>query len=471
MKIQSFSLVLFGALLLVACGGNKTVSETSFEMSGELVGCTSDSMRIYALDGFLLKTIASAPIEQKSGKSTFTLSGEIPAKGLYWLGESSQNMRSMVLGGEAGIIVTGACGKLQQTKLVNSPANDNFEAAHGTFFKYLNQYNGLTRQISQFGGAATPEMSQQLKALYAKQQAIVDSLATTDPLTSKALALYLGAGPFDPTNNPNNHSDALSYFAGEFWSKVNLQDPVYNYIPILADQTQSYVQNLLQTNLTKDKVADYLENFFAKLPSGSQAQQNAMARALYMMEQSRFKHYGKFASQFVNTFPNDPNVPRINQVKTQLAQYFRQKEEEERLFAVGATPPEIELNTPEGRKMKLSDLKGKVVLIDFWASWCGPCRRENPNVVRVYNEYKKKGFEILGVSLDKEKGKWVKAIKDDNLTWLHVSDLGGWASKAAKAYKVSGIPMTFLIDRDGKILAKGLRGPQLEQKLAEVLGS
>ena len=471
MKLTLIGLLSGAILLLVSCGGPKTVDVTEFEISGELQACSGDSMRVYALDGFLLKTIATAPLVHKNGKSHFSISGKVPTKGVYWLGATPQNRRNVILGGEAGIQVSGRCNTFQETTITNSPANEGFDKANAVFFATFNQYNNLTRQISQRGGAATPEGSQRLKALFARQKVIVDSLTNVDPFYGKVLTLYMGAGPFDPANNPNNHPDALSFFAGEFWSNVDLTDPVYNQVPILADQTQSYVQSLLQTQLTPDKIAAYLETFFNKLPSQSDAQHNAMARALYMMEQARFKHYGKFAAQYMAAFPNDPNNPRISQVKTQLEQFIQQKEAEERLFAVGVTPPDIELETPEGGTLKLSDLKGKVVLIDFWASWCGPCRRENPNVVRVYNEYKSKGFEILGVSLDKERGKWLKAIKDDQLSWLHVSDLGGWGSKAAKAYKVTGIPMTFLVDRDGTILAKGLRGPQLEQKLSEVFGS
>jgi peroxiredoxin len=135
----------------------------------------------------------------------------------------------------------------------------------------------------------------------------------------------------------------------------------------------------------------------------------------------------------------------------------------------GGEAPEIELNNPEGKPVALSSLRGKVVLIDFWASWCKPCRVENPNVVKMYNKYKSKGFEIYAVSLDKDKDAWVKAIKDDQLTWPHVSDLQFWNSAAARLYNVNSIPHTVLIDRDGKIVANGLRGEALESKLAEII--
>jgi len=137
----------------------------------------------------------------------------------------------------------------------------------------------------------------------------------------------------------------------------------------------------------------------------------------------------------------------------------------------GAQAPEISLNTPEGEILKLSDLKGKYVLVDFWASWCKPCRIENPNVVKAYNKYKDKGFEILGVSLDRDKNRWLQAIAADGLTWKHVSDLKYFQSEAALTYGVSAIPYTVLIDKEGKIIAQNLRGPSLERKLEELFGA
>jgi len=139
-------------------------------------------------------------------------------------------------------------------------------------------------------------------------------------------------------------------------------------------------------------------------------------------------------------------------------------------LSVGNLAPEIELNNPEGNPIKLSSIRGNYVLIDFWASWCRPCRAENPNNVKLYKKYHDKGFEIYAVSLDKSKDAWVKAISDDNLTWIHVSDLKYWESEGAKIYGVRGIPHTVLLDREGRILATGLRGRDLENKLEELFG-
>jgi len=148
-----------------------------------------------------------------------------------------------------------------------------------------------------------------------------------------------------------------------------------------------------------------------------------------------------------------------------------QKLEKIRTLQVGAIPPNISLPNPDGEMTSLYDLRGKVVLLDFWASWCKPCRAENPNVVKAYNKYKDKGFEILGVSLDQEKPRWLQAIQADGLTWTHVSDLKGWQSAGAALYNVQSIPAAFLLDAEGKIIARDLRGPALDKKLEEILGT
>ncbi|MVM40500.1 redoxin domain-containing protein [Spirosoma sp. HMF3257] len=171
-----------------------------------------------------------------------------------------------------------------------------------------------------------------------------------------------------------------------------------------------------------------------------------------------FATYDELAQRFEKENPNSPHA------KSLIGRVARIKG-----VSVGAPAPEIALNDTTGTPVALSSLRGKYVLIDFWASWCGPCRAENPNVVRMYNKFKDKGFAIYSVSLDQAKANWTKAIRNDNLTWTHVSDLKFWQSAAAQQYGVQAIPATFLLDKEGKIIAKNLRGPALEQKLEEIL--
>jgi peroxiredoxin len=175
--------------------------------------------------------------------------------------------------------------------------------------------------------------------------------------------------------------------------------------------------------------------------------------------EAEFEFLDSLASKYQQQLPN-----------SSYAQELIDRVETMRMLAVGSPAPEINLPDPTGNNISLSSLKGSYVLIDFWAAWCRPCRMENPNVVRMYNTYHDQGFEILGVSLDRKKDDWIKAIEKDQLTWQHVSDLKYFQSEAAKDYQINAIPATYLIGPDGVIIAKNLRGPTLEAKLKEIFG-
>ena len=170
-------------------------------------------------------------------------------------------------------------------------------------------------------------------------------------------------------------------------------------------------------------------------------------------------------------------IGQIEQAKKAMAQQEKMVEQQKAaMLASGIGPglmaPDLNYENPSGKHIALSDLRGKVVLLDFWASWCKPCRAENPNVVRLYNKYKDKGFTVYSYSLDKTKVAWTTAINTDGLIWPnHTSDLKGWQAAGAATYKVQSIPATFLIGRDGKIIDSGLRGAALEAKLEELFES
>ncbi|MGO3807038.1 MAG: TlpA family protein disulfide reductase, partial [Sphingobacterium sp.] len=146
---------------------------------------------------------------------------------------------------------------------------------------------------------------------------------------------------------------------------------------------------------------------------------------------------------------------------------FKQEAQKLERLAVGQPAPQITSFTPDNKQVKLSDFHGKYTLVDFWASWCVPCRQENPNIVKQYHAFKDQGFTVLGVSLDNNPGSWMRAITDDKLEWTQVSDLQAWSSELIIDYKIKAIPTSYLLDPDGKILAKNLRGKELEAFLAK----
>lgn len=167
-------------------------------------------------------------------------------------------------------------------------------------------------------------------------------------------------------------------------------------------------------------------------------------------------------------YPQSEAVIELHRQVTEIQAQQNYLLQSEKHFAVGALAPEIALPNPDGDTIMLSSLKGRIVLLDFWATWCPPCREENPNLVNLYKRFSSKGFEIYQVSLDNSRASWLRGIEEDHLGWVHVSDLKMWESVVVSIYGLQGVPMNFLLDRDGRIIDKNLRGQMLEDKLTEI---
>jgi len=193
------------------------------------------------------------------------------------------------------------------------------------------------------------------------------------------------------------------------------------------------------------------------------------ARILNPATESSFLQ--SFSQGLTRSFPNTKMTRDFTEYYQTIVAKKQMKQLQKAGTDAGSMATDISLPTPDGKTITLSSLKGKYVLLDFWASWCSPCRGENPNVVNAYNRFKDKNFTVYGVSLDKDKDAWQKAISDDGLVWTQVSELKGWESSVVATYGIQSIPANFLIDPTGKIIAQNLRGPQLEEMLQSVLKS
>ena len=198
----------------------------------------------------------------------------------------------------------------------------------------------------------------------------------------------------------------------------------------------------------------------------------------HLNQNTDLEQYKKIEAALAASMPGSQYHESVKALVASLEQQRAQAEKQQReqqmaaaKMAPGQPAPEINMQDKDGNPLPLSSLKGKYVLIDFWASWCGPCRKENPNVVEAYNKYKDKGFTVYSVSIDNARDRWLAAIEADQLIWPnHVSSLQGWQTPILQDYGVRGIPFTVLIDTEGKIIQTNLRGPALEQKLTEIFG-
>jgi thiol-disulfide isomerase/thioredoxin len=222
------------------------------------------------------------------------------------------------------------------------------------------------------------------------------------------------------------------------------------------DDINSYTKSYIDKNLTSlvSLIALYQQ----------------VAPNVYVLSPARdYKYYLKVDSALTLLYGDYEPVKTLHAQVSQLVEGVEAKEANTPITGGGTEAPEIILPTPTGDTIKLSSTRGSVVLLDFWASWCAPCRQENPNLVKAYSQYHRKGFQIYQVSLDKTKEAWIKGIEDDQLgKWIHVSDIQYWNSKVVRLYKIESIPSNFLLDKEGRIIATNLRGEALQTKLAEL---
>ena len=221
--------------------------------------------------------------------------------------------------------------------------------------------------------------------------------------------------------------------------------------------------NPAEAPITGNKLQAYysqsMQNFCEKFISDNKTSLAALSATKYLDQNKNLTLLEELGQNLEKAYPGNKYVSDYKGLLSELHK-----------LPVGSEAPEISLPNPDGKTLSLSSLRGNIVLVDFWASWCGPCRKENPFIVSMYQKYKSQGFTILGVSLDDNSEAWKNAIQKDGLAWNQVSELKKWDSQVAKTYGVDAIPFSVLLDKEGKIIGKGLRGPDLENKIREALG-
>lgn len=433
--------------------GLPLVAQTT-TISVEATGCKA--MNLYAFDGVTFEAI-DAFTKGADGKFSLDASTEGPV--FRYVGSKPADVLPVIIGGEEALAITGTCGKFRSAK-ADSPINQRyrdmklkFQAHNQEFKKTMRTYQ---QAVASKDSVAIAAQKAGLVKLDDTKRALLDQTKKDDPLLHRVVTLntYLNF----LNENKGRFQNELDYFVNTYFQFVDFKDEGYGDLPWTYEGNRNFANTLVQA-VPGEQLADILSAVYQSWPEESRAKFFAMSGGFSALAAKKHPATVKLAdaieAQYKAKYPR-----QVVQISAQAATL--------RTFAVGAEAPLFAGPNPEGEEISLESLRGKVVLIDFWASWCGPCRRENPNVVKLYDAYKDKGFEILAVSLDKTKDRWVKAIADDKLTWLHISDLKGWKSKYAQQYGVSSIPQTVLLDRDGKIMARNLRGKALEEKLADV---
>jgi peroxiredoxin len=417
-------------------------------IKGKVAKSDNSTIYLYKYLGTIITVFDSTKI--KEGVFEFKYKEPI-ATGFYKIGFDKQSAFTIIAGSES-MTISGNLDIERSIAIAGSKENDEYllyrnrniiQTAQNTALNKtaqdLQKQPGMTEELFNQYIEVLKAKSDSLNAAYNVEMA---NIAKQYPnmFMTKVINMFMFEGKTDKT----------------FFAPEEFTDKEYAAGDMLYSKVQNYFQYKVPQDINSWKAV--AEKLIAACPAGSDNRQVVFASIIPLFTQNDLPYTKVLCDRFITEFPKSIEAKEL---KTQLPKGAS---------TVGEPVPELSLMDASGKIIALSSLRGKVVLIDFWASWCGPCRGENPNVVAAYNQFKDKGFTVYSVSLDNNKDQWQAAIAKDGLVWPnHVSDLKGWQSDAAKLYGVKGIPATFLINQEGVLIGTNLRGEDLKAKLAELL--
>ena len=444
--------LLFPILLLVATLGAQGVQTT---LTAEVGDC-GPTLQLYKYTGFNFEPLV--PLTKTEGGSyRVSLSFEEPV--FRYVGSSPQDAVAVILGVDAEVTVSGSCGSLQTADIRGGHINEEYQLLRARFEHFNERYTTLIQDIQVIEDErVNREARAAMTELDHEKAELVEKMQSMHPLLGRVASLntYLSVNSADSSASV----DQLSHYLSTYFQFVDFDDRGYDDLSLTYDAGRAFASNLVRA-VAGPELGEMLiiatEDWKPATGARFLLRSGALSALLAVKHPGVLPLADALLAEYGEAYPGP--AAAIRNAVSPL-----------RLGAVGTVAPTFSALSPDGETISLDSLRGKVVLLDFWASWCAPCRRENPSVVRMYERFRDRNFEILGISLDERRERWEGAIAADGLEWLHVSDLRGWQSEIGQLYGVTSIPQTLLLDGEGKVLARNLRGPDLERKLEQVLG-
>lgn len=416
-----------------------------------------DSLTLFELDGMGARVVTRAG---RTADSSYIFKVPAGKPKIYGMGVSEYAFAKVVLGEEPEVSMWGDCAKITFSRATGK-ANDAYrqmakrlEAIYATDEEI--KYAFIAARVERDDKASNATLERLKKHDKAKKQ-YLDSLRSANAFYGHIASLFIT--PSYELAKKEKYGSEEEFYAKEFFQNADLKNAVFNEAPDMAEAFRRYATVVAAMNIPADAQRSLSEQMLASLTPDSKAYKFALAGLITGFQSANNPNYAHFAERYIREYKGRDRgeVRRLDQEMMRT-----------RTSTPGAEAPDLEGDTPEGGKLTLYSMRGKVVLVDFWASWCGPCIREMPTVKAAYDKYKDKGFDILGVSLDSQKANWVNKINELVMPWKHMSDLKGWQSEHAKIYSVTSIPQTILLDKDGRIIQRNLRGEALIAKLDEI---